>query len=193
MANSYEPDSLQPLLADAVENHSELEIKKVNADGIFNSQPCRETVRGTLGKEVELFASVNPRRKKDIEQPARGIAKITTHGSVQCIAGHNMVFLSKDQNLDAYIFGCPVYNEEVRHKLLHMKLEVPEQCACEKKEECCPHAVMGRIYRVPHKMLSQIEWDNPQFSYHFKLIYALRTKIERLFGRMKQRVRMKQL
>ena len=189
----YEPDSLQPLLEDVVENHSELEIQKVNADGIFNSQPCRETVRGTLGADVELFASVNPRRKPDIEQPARGIAKITKHGSVQCIAGHDMVFLSKDQNLDAYIFGCPVYNEEARGKLEHMGMNVLEPCACEKKEECCPNAEMGRIYRVPREMLSQIEWDNPQFSYHFKLIYALRTKIERLIGRMKCRFKMRHL
>ena len=40
----YEPDSLPPLLEDVVENHSELEIQKVNADGIFNSQAYRETV-----------------------------------------------------------------------------------------------------------------------------------------------------
>jgi hypothetical protein len=189
----YEPDSLQPLLEDVMENHSELEIQKVNADGIFNSQACRETVRSILGKEVELFASVNPRRKKDIEQPTRGIAQITKHGSVKCIAGHDMVFLSKDQNLDAYIFGCPVYNEEARGKLEHMRLEVPDKCACEKKQECSPNAAMGRTDRLARDMLSQIEWDNPQFSYHFKLVYALRTKIERLFGRMKGRFKMKHL
>ena len=189
----YEPDSLSPLLTDVVENHPALELTKVNADGIFNSQPCRETVCGTLGKDVELFASVNPRRKQDIEQPARGIAKITKHGSVQCIASHDMVFLSKDHNLDAYIFGCPVFNGEAKGKLEHMGLQVPEPCACEKKEECCPNAAMGRIYRVPREMLSQIEWDNPQFSYHFKLVYTLRTKIERLIGRMKGRFKMKHL
>jgi len=42
----------------------------MNADGIFNSQPCRDTVREILGEDVELFASVNPRNKKDIENPA---------------------------------------------------------------------------------------------------------------------------
>ena len=112
---------------------------------------------------------------------------------VSAVAGHDMVFLSKDQNLDAYIFGCPVYNEEARGKLEHMGMKVPEPCACEKKAECCPNAEMGRIYRVPREMLSQIEWDNPQFSYHFKLVYALRTKIERLIGRMKCRFKMRHL
>ena len=187
----YEPDSLKPLLEDVVDEHRELDLNKVNADGIFNSQPCRDTVREILGEDVELFSSVNPRNKKDIENPARGIAKITKHGSVQCIAGHDMVFLSKDYNLDAYIFGCPVLNEEARRKLEHMGLEVPEQCECEKKEECSPNSEIGRIYRVKREVLSQIDWDNPQFSYRFKLVHSLRTKIERLFSRMKERFKMK--
>jgi hypothetical protein len=187
----YEPDSLEPLLVDVKENHPDLSnIDKVNTDGIFNSHPCRDTVREILGKDAELFASVNPRNKKDIENPARGIAKITKHGNVQCIAGHNMVFLSKDHNMDAYIFGCPVLNGEARRKLEHMGLQIPNQCECEKKEECSPNSEIGRIYRVKREMLSQIDWDNPQFSYRFKLVYSLRTKIERLFSRMKERFKM---
>ncbi len=190
----YEPDSLEPLLQDVKKNHPDLlNIDKVNGDGIFNSQACRDTVREILGEDVELFASVNPRNKKDMENPARGIAKITKHGTVQCIAGHEMVFLSKDYNLDAYIFGCPVLNEESRKKLEHLGMEVPEQCECEKKEECCPNSSIGRIYRAKRDMLSQIDWDNPQFSYRFKLVYSLRTKIERLFARMKVRFKMKHL
>jgi len=187
----YEPDSLEPLLKDLSEKHPDLDIEKVNADGIFNSQPCRDKVQEILGEDVELFSSVNARRKKDIENPARGIAKITKHGSVQCIAGHNMVFLSKDYSMDAYIFGCPALNEEVRKKLAHMEMEVPEQRECEKKAECSPNSTIGRIYRIKREVLSQIDWDNPQFSYRFRMFYSLRTKIERLFSRMKERLKMK--
>jgi hypothetical protein len=187
----YEPDSLEPLLDDMVEKHPGLDIEKVNADGIFNSQPCRDKVQEILGDDVELFSSVNPRGKKDIENPARGIAKITKHGNIQCIAGHNMVFLTKDCNLDSYIFGCPVLNEEARKKLERMDVRVPIQIECEKKEECSPNSVIGRIYRIKREVLSQIDWDNPQFSYRFKLVYSLRTKIERLFSRMKERFKMK--
>jgi hypothetical protein len=129
-----------------------------------------------LGEDVELFSSVNARRRKDVENPARGIAKITKHGNVQCIAGHNMVFLSKDYNMDSYILGCPVLNEEARKKLEHMGLEVPEEHKCEKKGECSPNSEIGRIYRAKRNMLTQIDWDNPQFSYHFKLIHSLRTE-----------------
>ena len=123
-------------------------------------------VREILGEDVELFSSVNARRKKDIEDPARGIAKITKHGNVQCIAGHNMVFLSKDYSTDAYIFGCPVLNEEARKKLEHMGMEVPLEDECDKKAECSPNSEIGRIYRAKREMLSQIDCDNPQFSYH---------------------------
>jgi len=189
----YEPDSLEPLLNDIVEKHPELDIEKVNADGIFNSQPCRDKIHEILGEDVELFSSVNARRKKDIENPARGITKITKHGNVQCIAGHNMVFLSKDYRMDAYIFGCPVLNGEARKKLEHMEMEVPEQRECEKKEECSPNSEIGRIYRVKREVSSQIDWDNPQFSYRFRLVYSLRTKIERLFSRMKERFKMRRV
>ncbi|HIE26156.1 TPA: hypothetical protein EYP66_02595 [Candidatus Poribacteria bacterium] len=58
----YEPDFLKPLLGDVKQNHPDLNnIDKVNGDGIFNSQACRDTVREILGNDAELFASVNPR------------------------------------------------------------------------------------------------------------------------------------
>ena len=41
-------------------SNGHVDIDKVNGDGIFNSQPCRDTVREILGEDVELFASVNP-------------------------------------------------------------------------------------------------------------------------------------
>ena len=104
-----------------------------------------------------------------------------------------MLFLTKDKNLDAYILTCPVLNEEARCKLLHMDMDVPAQRTCDHQTECCPNTQQGRICRVPRTMRSQIDWDHPQFSYRFKLEYAVRTKIERLIGRMKCHLKMSQL
>ncbi len=56
-----------------------------------------------------------------------------------------------------------------------------------------PNSEIGRIYRANREMLSQIDLDNPQFSYHFKLIHSLRTKIKRLFSRMKERFKMRRV
>jgi len=100
-----------------------------------------------------------------------------------------MVFLTKDEQLQCYVFGCPVFNLEARQKLIHMGIDVSKiTCTCE--DQCCPTAIQGRIYRVPRKQLKQVNWDMPQFSYRFQLVYKLRTKIERLFGRMKKRFKM---
>jgi len=74
-------------------------------------------------------------------------------------------------------------------------------------KECSPNSEIGFLYRVKREVLSQIDWDNPQYSYRFKLVYSLRTKIfvcylvytesqtkiERLFSRMKVRFKMKQV
>ena len=72
-------------------------------------------------------------------------------------------------------------------------MEVPEEHECDKKAECSANSEIGRIYRAKRKMLTQIDWDNPQFSYRFKLIHSLRTKIERLLSRMKERFKMRRV
>jgi hypothetical protein len=81
-----------------------------NLPSIILSQPCRNKIREILREDVELFSSVNARRKKDIENPARGIAKTTKHGNVQCIAGYNMVFLSR-----YYSILPPIVKTKIRH------------------------------------------------------------------------------
>ncbi len=89
--------------------------------------------------------------------------------------------------------GCPVLNEEAKKKPEHMGMEVPEEHECDKQEECSPDSEIGRIYRVKREVLSQVEWDNPQFSYRLKLVHSLRTRIERLFSRMKERFKMRRV
>lgn len=185
----YEPDSLEPLLSQGKEKHDDMNFNKIAADGIFNTKACSSTI-DTFYPGAMLYTPINPKgRLKDIEDPARGIRKVTKHGSVECIAGLKMVFLTKDDRLQCYVFGCPVFNPEAREKLIHMGIDV-SKIACQCKEQCCPKALQGRIYRVPREQLKQVNWDMPQFSYRFNLLYKLRTKIERLFGRMKKRFKM---
>lgn len=100
-----------------------------------------------------------------------------------------MVFLTKDERLQCYVFGCPVFNLEAREKLTHMGIDLSAM-TCKLTWQCCPRATEGRIYRVPREQLKQVNWDMPQFSHRFNLVYKVRTKIERLFGRMKPRFKM---
>ena len=75
------------------------------------------------------------------------------------------------------IIGCSLLQQEARHKLEHMGMEILTQCEYGKKEECGPNQKLVGDYRVKQEVLSQIGWDNTQFSYHFKLIYSLCRKI----------------
>jgi len=185
----YEPDSLDPLLKQGKAKHEHMNFNKTIGDGIFNANPCRETVESYY-PGGELYAPVNPKgRLKEYEDPARGIAKVSKYGSVVCIAGHKMVFLTKDENQQSYVFGCPVFNAEARLKLTHMGIDV-SSISCQCKEQCCPRALQGRIYRVSRDKLKAVNWDMPQFSFRFHMVYKVRTKIERLFGRMKKRFKM---
>ena len=63
----------------------------------------------------------------------------------------------------------------------------------EKKAECSPKSEMGSVYRAKQEVLCQIDRDNPQFSYHFRLFHSLRTKIQRLFSRMRERFKMRRV
>ena len=75
------------------------------------------------------------------------------------------------------IIGCSLLQQEARHKLEHMGMEILTQCEYDKKEECGPNQKLVGDYRVKQEMVSQIGWENTKFSYHAKLICSLRTKI----------------
>ena len=185
----YEPDSLKPLLSQGKEKHEHMHFAKINADGIFNTKPCKATIEAFYPGAM-LYAPVNPKGKlKEQEEPAQGIKIVTKYGNVECIAGHKMVFLTKDVRLQCYVFACPVFNPEARQKLINMGIDV-SGITCQCKDQCCPTATQGRIYRVPREHLKQVNWYMPQFSSRFHLVYSLRTKIERLFDRMKKRFKM---
>ena len=64
------------------------------------------------------------------------------------------------------IIGCSLLQQEARHKLEHMGMEILTQCEYDKKEECGPYQILVGDYRVKQELLSQICWDNRQFSYH---------------------------
>ena len=143
--------------------------------------------------QAQVYTPVIANRgTKEIENPARGIKKITKHGNIHCIANNTLVFLSKDENLNAFILACPVYNSEARNKLIHLGIDV-NKITCHLKEQCSPNSTQGRVFRLKKGLVPQINWELPQISYAHKIVYYLRTKIERLFGLMKKRYKMNYL
>jgi hypothetical protein len=180
--------SFEPLLETGKAEHPDFTIKYINADGIFNNAPCRDTVK-KLYPEARFCTPVHARRRKDKCDVARGIAKISKHGKVICIEDQPLVFMGRDNRNNAYCFACPVYNPKARKKAAKMKWKtIPTTCGS--KNICSPIAEHGRFVRIPCDLLPQLDPVTPQGSYTFWRIYHLRTKIERMFGRLKDRFRM---
>jgi hypothetical protein len=186
----WEPDTLEPLCLWIKENYPNLQLRFVVADGIFNCEPCRRIAKRILG--AELIANVNPGKRKDKESPARGIKEVTKYGVPICEAGHEMVFMGRDMARRAYLMGCPVFNEEARAKLERLGVDVSD-LTCDCKEACSPNSASGRTWRMPREMASALYWEKPQLGFAHKALYKLRTKIERLFGFAKVRLKMVQL
>ena len=189
--SAYEPDTLKPLLEE-LKGRENLKIDKINADGIFNSESSRQTIKEVYSKYADLVANVNPRRQKDPQVEARGIEKVTKYGTVNCIAGHEMVCLGKDNAHESLIYGCPVYNEKARN-IIQIKGKNLLGESCTSKELCCPNAENGRYFRLKQSLVPKVDADRPQVTLGHWLIYSLRTKIERLFGYLKKRLHMENL
>ena len=186
----WEPATLIPLCLWIKQNYPGLRLRFIVADGIFNNARCREIVRQILG--AELIANVNPGNRQDQKAPARGIKQVTKYGVPICAAGNEMVFMGRDQARKAYIMACPVFNPEAQAKLARMGGEVSAlSCAC--KEACAPHAATGRTWRMPRELASVLHWERPELGFAHRVVYKLRTKIERLFGFAKIRLKMEQL
>ncbi len=103
-----------------------------------------------------------------------------------------MVCLGKDNGNESLIYACPVYNEKARSILETKGKELPEE-ACEYKYLCCPNAINGRFFRLQQSLVPKLDAKRPQVTLSHWLIYSLRTKIERLFGYLKKRLRMESL
>jgi hypothetical protein len=186
---SGESNSLEPLLRKGAEVHPDFDIRHVNADGIFNTAPSRQAVKAVY-PDANLHSPVHAGRRKEIEDVARGVEKITPKGTVICEAGHAMVLLGQDRRTDSYCFACPVYNPKARRSLEKTQAPTPPStCSC--KNICSPTSTQGRFVRIPRALLPQLDSALPQGSYRFWRYYHLRTKIERLFGRLKERFLMK--
>ncbi|UCE08224.1 MAG: transposase, partial [bacterium] len=57
---------------------------------------------------------------------------------------------------------------------------------CPLKDQCCPDAKMGRIFRTKAFDYPFIDWELPQFSYQRRVLVALRLANERIISRLKE-------
>jgi hypothetical protein len=183
-----ERKSFEPLLEQGKKEHPDFDFKHINADGIFNNAACQKAVKDSY-PEAKLYSPVNSGNRKEKCDVARSILKIKKNGKVICIENQALVYMGRDKQNEAYCFACPVYNPKARRKAEKMNWkDIPD--SCKSKSICSPLAEQGRFVRIPCKLLPQLDPMTPQGGYAFWRVYRLRTKIERMFGRLKERFRM---
>jgi len=175
LGSLHESQTLKPMLDPFVENFPGLaaETRRVIADAVIANAPNRAYLAEVL-PGADLVGQVNPRSRKPIPKPARGIEAIDPYGVPHCIAGHKLFLLGRDGRREQYIWACPVYHPES-----------PEtELVCPSKSQCSKSR-MGRIFRVDRGKTPQVRWEAPEHSKRHKALYALRTAIERYGSRHK--------
>lgn len=149
------------------------DIERVLYDSACDDEKLKAQFRDEL--DIELKASLNPRRKKEItEDLPRGMEKITPYGTVICVAGQEMDYKGMRIENEKFIYGPPLdpYGR-------------PLCLTCEHKVDCCPKANGGRIINISFDLLPHIDTDDPPMAKRFKAIMTRRPSVERMIKRLK--------
>jgi len=150
------------------------EIDRVLYDSACDDEELKGRFREELG--IELKASLNPRRKKEVtENLPRGMEKITPYGTVLCMAGEEMEYQGMRIENEKFIYGPPVDSCGVA------------LCpTCDHKIHCCPRASTGRTITISFDLLPHIDSTDPPMAKRFKAIMMRRPSVERMIKRLKR-------
>ena len=126
--------------------------------------------------DVELKASLNPRRKKAITKDLpRGIERITPFGNPICLTGHVMDYKGSRYEAEKFIYEAPV-DEQGKSVCV----------GCVQRRNCCNCATTGsRTVTVSFDMLPHIDSNDPPMAKRFKAIMRRRPAVERMIKRIK--------
>ena len=172
---TFDGETLYPHVETLFEKIPEIKvlIKRVLYDSACDSQDLKDKFQEDFG--IELKASINPRRKKELtEDLPRGISRITPYGSVICTGGHEMDYQGMRQKTGKYIYQAPKDSQEA-----------PVCFSCQHQEECCPNAVTGRTVNISFGLLPHIDASDPPMAKRFKAIMSKRTSVERMIKQLK--------
>lgn len=148
-------------------------IDRVLYDSACDGEELKTKFQEDLG--IELKASLNPRRKKEItENLPRGIAKITPHGDPICLDGFMFDYKGMRYETEKFIYQAPVDKDGV-----------PVCTRCWRKSACCPNAREVRTITVSFDALPHINPKDPPMAKRFKAIMSRRPAVERMIKRLK--------
>lgn len=174
-ASIHDGQTLYPHIEKLFKDLPELKgwTERVLYDSACDSEELKGQFRDNLG--IDLKASINPRRKKEItEDLPRGVEKITPYGEPICIGGHAMDYQGIRYETEKFIYQAPV------------KEDGTSVCmSCELKSACCPNARTGRTINVSFDVLPHIDSNDPPMAKRFKAIMSRRPSVERMIKRLK--------
>ncbi len=148
-------------------------IDTVLYDSACDNKTLKKKFKDELG--IELKASLNPRRRKDVtENLPRGMEKMTPYGTLICKDGYEMDYQGIRYGAGKFIYQAPA-NES----------DDPVCLNCVFKEECCPYSNTGRMVNVSFDVLPHIDVQDAPMAKRFKAIMSRRPSIERMIKRLK--------
>ncbi|MCR4292793.1 MAG: hypothetical protein NUV76_07935 [Candidatus Kuenenia sp.] len=148
-------------------------VKRALYDSACDNKDLRDKFQDKLG--LELKASLNPRRKKEItEGLPRGMEKITPYGVVICKGDYEMDYKGMRYEKEKFIYHAPTDTDG------------GSVCStCWHQEECCPNSLTGRMINISFGLLPHIDTEDPPMAKRFKAIMTRRPSVERMIKRLK--------
>jgi len=175
-ASTFDGETLYPHVKRLFDDLPEIKssIKRILYDSACDDQELKEKLHEDFG--IELKASLNPRRKKEVtENLPNGIEKITPYGVPICIAGHEMEYKGMRYENKKFIYQAPQNSDNS-----------PLCLTCQYKPNCCPNSLTtGRVINISFDLLPHIDTDDPPMAKRFKAIMSRRPSVERMIKLLK--------
>jgi len=175
-AATHDGQTFLPHVAHVFDRYPDVQscVSRVLYDSACDDAVLKKTFETDF--QVELKASLNPRRKKDVTKGLpRGIEKITPYGNPICLAGHVMDYKGSRYEAEKFIYEAPK-NEQGQ-----------SVCAgCPQRNNCCNDTTTGsRVITVSFDLLPHIDSNDPPMAKRFKAIMRRRPSVERMIKRIK--------
>jgi hypothetical protein len=174
-ASTFDGETFYPHVEKLFEMYPEIKpsVKRVLYDSACDIKELKEEFWENF--QIELKASLNPRRKKEVtEDLPRGMDKITPYGAVICKGGYEMDYKGMRYENEKYIYQSPKDSDDE-----------PVCLTCQHQIECCPNSLTGRIINISFALLPHIDMEDPPMSRRFKAIMSRRPSVERMIKRLK--------
>lgn len=174
-AATYDGKTIYPHLEKLLEELPEIKssVKRFLYDSAGDDKELKSKFKKDFG--IQLKASLNPRRKKEITNNLpRGIKKITPYGVPICFAGYEMDYQGMRYENEKFIYQAPLDS-----------YGSPVCLTCNNKNNCSPNSLTGRIINISFDLLPHIDPNDPPLSKRFKAIMKRRPSVERMIKRLK--------